>query len=114
MGSLTLNCKLTYDDLIRIFQVNPRDVKTHPTNAAKPKWYFVFVENGNIFISNSKKMQPSVTISIPRKLIKNEFEVMYDLNNRRENGESVAKFAQSLTMNSSYWFGIFNFIKQGE
>jgi hypothetical protein len=114
MGSLTTNSRLAYNDLVKSFRENPRDIETHPTNAALPKWYFVSVRNGDVYVSNSKIKRPSTSISVPRKLMREEFDTMYDLHRRRERGDSVAQMAQSYTQNSSYWFGVLFAVEHGE
>jgi len=114
MGSLTSKGKLTYNDLLNSFRAEPRDIETHPMNASMPKWFYVFVQNGDIYVSNSRKQRPSTSIAVPRKLMREEFEMMYDLHRRRERGDSIAQIAQSYSQNSSYWFGILYAIEHGE
>ena len=108
MSNLTNN-NLTYNDLVKSFQINPRDVQTHPmnANAVTPKWFHTYVENNEIYVCNSKSKHSSLaSIQQRRKISRKEFETMYDLYLRREKGDTVSQIAQQESQNSSYWFGI--------
>ena len=94
------------------FLNNPRDVKTTPKTSRTPLWFFVYAENGDIYIENAKNHIDSSKITQRRKLDKNNFSKMTDLNDRRDRGFSVSKEAKSVTVNQVYWFGIFHDLQQ--
>lgn len=82
-------------------------------NSSMPKWFYVSVQNGELYANNSNKAS-RCQISRPRKLKREEFEFIYDLHRQRERGASVAQVAQSYTQNSSYWFGVLYAVEHGE
>lgn len=103
-----MNWQTVYESFLH----NPRDVKTMPKTNRTPLWFFVYAEDGNIYIENAKNHCISSKITQRRKLDKNNFEKMMDLNDRRDRGFSVSEEAQSVTVNQVYWFGIFHDIQQ--
>ena len=103
-----MNWQTVYESFLH----DPRDVKTTPKANRTPLWFFVYAEDGNIYIGNAKNHSISSKITQRRKLDKNNFEKMMDLNDRRDRGFSVSEEAQSVTVNQVYWFGIFHDLQQ--
>lgn len=97
-----------YIDLLNSYINNPRDVSTQPLTKRAGKWFYVYVENGNIYIDVAKEHAPKCSISKPRKLFEKEMEEIYTLYIKRKQGHSVSTQAAAITMNQVYWYGIFN------
>lgn len=103
-----MNWQTVYESFLN----NPRDVKTTPKTNRTPLWFFVYAEDDNLYIENAKNHINSSKITQRRKLDKNNFLKMTDLNDRRDRGFSVSKEATSVTVNQVYWFGIFHDLQQ--
>lgn len=99
---------MTYREIVEDFILNPRDVRTNPLTKSEGKWFYVYVDNSRVYVSNAKSHNNSCSIKKPRELYSDEAEAMYELFIRRKNGESVSGEAQSITYNQVYWYGIFN------
>ena len=97
---------MTYQDLVNYVINNADDIPTFPLTKAKPKWFHAYVEDGRIFVENSRGMQPSCSISGKRLLIEEHFEAMYDYYQRRLNGERVSKEVTHYDVCQVYWYGI--------
>lgn len=98
-----------WEQIVDSYTKNPRDVKTIPLTNRTPVWFFVYVENGTVYIDRAKRHIPSSEITAPRKLAMraNECDIMFDLYQRRKHGDSVSKEAQKVSVNQVYWYGIF-------
>lgn len=99
---------ISYLELVNNFVNNPRDISTKPTNSMRPKWFYVYVDDGKIFVDVARKHEPKCSISKPRVLFEKEIELIYDLYVKRKQGMSVSKQATAITRNQVYWYGIFN------
>lgn len=97
--------KLTFADIFISFSKKPRDVKTAPLHG-QGKWFYVDTDGNNIYIENSLKHRPSVELSMPRRLDKENFDKMLSLYFKRKNGEAVSQEAIHTTHNQVYWYGI--------
>lgn len=97
---------MTYQDLVNFVLSNTDDISTFPLTKAKPKWFHVYVKDGEIFVENSKTMQPSCNIQGARSLMCSHFETMYDYYRRRLEGEKVSKEATHYDVCQVYWYGI--------
>ena len=96
---------MTYQDLVNFVLSNTDDISTFPLTKAKPKWFHAYVKDGEIFVENSKIMQPSCTIQGARTLLCSHFESMYDYYLRRLEGESVSKEVTHYDVCQVYWYG---------
>ena len=97
---------MTWQNIYDSFKENPRDVKTNPKRGSNPRWFYVYSENGNVFIEVAREHSNSSEITQRRPLDKNNFEKMIELNDKRNRGFSVTAEATAVTMNQSYWYGI--------
>ncbi|MBR2499727.1 MAG: hypothetical protein IKB60_01465 [Clostridia bacterium] len=97
--------KVTWEEIVSSYMNNPRDVKTIPLKG-EGIWFYVYVENGNIYVENAKNHLTSSKIKIRRKIKKENFDKMVSLYYRRTKGESVSREATEITYNQVYWFGI--------
>lgn len=98
--------KITWEEMIESYTNNPRDVKTTPTRG-EGIWFYVYVEDDNIYIENAKNHLDSSKIKTRRKIEKEKIDIMMSLYCRRKKGESVSGEATDITYNQVYWFGIF-------
>ena len=98
---------MTYHDIVCSFQNNPRDVHTVPTTNREPRWFYTYVDDGVVYVSNAREHENSSEISKPRRIEPNQFDVMLDLYQKRCAGEAVSQLAASVTVCQVYWYGIF-------
>ncbi len=98
--------KFSWDTIVKEYSKNPRDVKTVPLKT-DGRWFFVSVQDRDVYITNAKNHSVSSKISQPRKLDKENFNTMLSLYNKRKKGEPVSKTAANTTQNQVYWYGIF-------
>ncbi len=98
--------KVTWDNIILSYIDNPRDVKTNPIKK-EGIWFYVYVENEDIYLENAKKHLCSSKIKGRRKLDKKKLDLMLMLNHERKNGAKVSQLAEKITRNQVYWYGIF-------
>lgn len=84
---------------------NPRDLKTVPLKG-EGKWFYAYEDKGDIYVDSAIEHNPSCSIAIRRKLQQKEFELIYKIYLRRENGEQVSQEATEVTRNQVYWYSI--------
>ncbi|MBQ7912135.1 MAG: hypothetical protein IJ308_00100 [Clostridia bacterium] len=99
---------LTYENLVQEFSKKPRNVRTAPLSNRLPRWFWVTVENNTIIIESGKTEFVNSVIQGKRILKRELFESMFDLYQRRKNGEQVSQEAVKTTYNQVYWYGIFS------
>lgn len=107
--------EIMWSDVVNAYVNNARDVKTDPkppkganyTTNPKGIWFYVYAENGNIYIESARNHSNSSRISGRRKLENEKFDAMLSLYKRRKKGEAVSQEATSTTRNQVYWYGIF-------
>ena len=75
---------ISYLDLVNSFMNNPRDVSTKPITNRLGKWFYVYAENGNIYIESARNHSNSSRISGRRKLENEKFDAMLLLYKRRK------------------------------
>jgi len=100
--------------IIKDLSYNPRDLHTVPKTNKKPLWFNAYSDGKFIYIDNAKDHVPSSNISATRKLNLSEFERIYPIHIRREQGEIVSKEAQKATVNQVYWYSIIKFCLKNE
>ena len=99
--------KVMWNDIVNAYINSPRDVKTIPMNK-EGQWFYVYVEDDNIYIECALNHSNSCIISNRRKLEKEKLDAMLSLYHRRKKGEAVSKEATQTTQNQVYWYGIFS------
>ena len=97
---------MNYNDLLKNFKSNPRDIHTFPLTGKKPSWFYCYVEDEKLYVDAPKNHTPACQIKSSREINKNEFDAMFDLYNRRLKGESVSVEATETTVNKVYWYAI--------
>ena len=97
-----------WNEIVNSFNKRPRDVATSPINNSVPKWFYVFVSNGNVCIESGRTHKNVSSVKGTRRLNRAEFEDMLVLHHRRNRGEAVSQEAAQRTVNQVYWYGIFN------
>ena len=98
-----------WQEIIKSFAANPRDVKTNPLRNRAALWFYVYVEDGRLYVDCAKEHTPSSKLSTRRMLSSGaeKCNIMYDIYRRRKSGEPVAAEATATTVNQVYWYGIF-------
>ncbi len=97
---------MTWQIIYESFHNNPRDVRTNPVTNKPSLWFYVYSENGNVYIDNARYHDNSSKLTHRRMLDKNNFAQMLDLNDRRNQGFAISKEATAVTVNQVYWYGI--------
>ena len=95
-----------YATIVENFQAAPRDIHTVPLKG-EPHWFYVYAENGNLYVEAARTHTPSSTIKGRRLLVSAECAMMMDIYQRRKKGEAVSKEATKATRCQVYWYGIF-------
>lgn len=98
--------------IIQDLKDNPRDLHTVPKNNANPKWFYAYTDGDKIYVENAKEHTPSSSISLRRALDFTNFEKIYPIHLRRENGEQVSQEATKTTVNQVYWYSVITFCLQ--
>ena len=98
-----------WEEIIRSFTENPRDVQSKPLSKRTPLWFYVYVENGTLYVDRAKEHLPSSNLSVRRKLSNSADKcgIMFDIYSRRKCGEPVSGEATAITVNQIYWYGVF-------
>lgn len=97
---------LRYEDLVRSFEKNPRNLQTYTKEKTKANWFYVYVDAGEIYIDQSKLLGLTSNIQSKRHLASKEFSPMFELYIRREQGAKIAVQARTTSRNASYWFAV--------
>lgn len=91
------------------------ELPTTPKTKVTPKWFSACTDGTCIYISNATEHQPSCSINGNRKLDYKQFEKIFPLFLRREQGEQVSTEAAQSTFNQVYWYSlIYHCCKHGE
>ena len=98
--------QITWEQIFSSYTNNPRDGKTVPLHM-DGIWFYVYVENDNVYVKNARNHTDSSNIKNRRKIEKEKLDVMLSLYHRRKKGESVSQEAKEITINQVYWYGIF-------
>ena len=100
--------KNIWHSIVNSYTQNPRDVITTPIGKRKGKWFHVNAEENKVYISEAKEHYNSSKFKMKRTLSQKELDEVFELYIKRKNGTANSKEIQEATLNSSYWFGIFN------
>ena len=98
--------KISWEEIVLSYKNNPRDVKTVPLKG-DGIWFYVYVENDNIYVENAKNHLDSYKIKNRRRLEQEKLDAMHSLYDRRNKGEAIYQDAKIITYNQVYWYGIF-------
>ena len=98
-----------WEEIVRSYSENPRDVQSQPLNNRPGLWFYVYVEKGTLYVEQAKAHKPSSKLSMRRKLSRasQKCEMMFEFYRRRKNGETVSAEAGHKTVNQVYWYGVF-------
>ena len=97
----------SYLDLLNEFKTNPRDVHTVPLGKRSYKWFYVYVDNGALYVESAKDKLPRCSLK-KRMLYKKEFNEILSLYIKRKKSVPVSQEAMKCTQSQVYWYGIFN------
>lgn len=98
-----------WEEILKSYTTNPRDVHTQPLTKRTALWFYVYVEDGKLYVDRAKNNEPSSNLS-KRRMLASEVEksaIMYDIYQRRKRGEEVSHEATAITVNQVYWYGVF-------
>ena len=98
-----------WENIIASYTTSPRDVHSVPLLRKDTLWFYVYVENGKLYVDCAKERTPSSNLS-KRRMLSSSMEkcsIMYDIYLRRKTGEPISGEATKITVNSIYWYGIF-------
>ncbi len=88
----------------------PREFHTVPKVQKQPVWFSATTNGEIIFIDGAVNNQPSSNLSATRRLDYKNFEKVYPIYLRRENGEPVSSEAVRITANSVYYYSLIRFL----
>lgn len=97
-----------YQDLVNEYLARPRDVCTVPLDRRSPKWFFVYSEDGVLFVESGRHHANASSLKRRAKLSETQLDTMLDIYHRRQQGEAVTAEAQAATFQKVYWYGIFS------
>ena len=98
-----------WEDIVKSYTDNPREVCSQPITKRPGRWFFVYVENGDLYVDCAKEHKPSSQLT-KRRMLSADAEkcnIVFDLYCRRKRGEQVSAEATATTVNQIYWYGIF-------
>ena len=85
--------------IVESFSETPRDVLTY----GRRKYFYVFVENDDVYIESGREHKNISNIKVRRKLDSQNFDEVYE---KYKSGAKPSEIL-NITYNSAYWFGIF-------
>lgn len=88
-----------WNEILSSFSENPRDVLTY----GKRKYFYVYAENGDLYVESGRSHSNASEIKIRRRLDKENFDDIYE---EYKSGSKPSDIVE-LTYNSVYWMGIF-------
>lgn len=91
---------LTWEEIFDSFAKDPRDVITRQNGV----WFYTYTEGKNIYVESGKNHTHCSKITTRRRLDSENFEIIYDMYLNNTPRSEVL----NVTINSSYWFGIFS------
>lgn len=98
---------MIWKTILQSLESNPRDLKTIPQNGSG-MWFFAYIENDDIFVKNahSATLKPSCSISLPRKITRQQIDAMIPIYRARKTGAKISKEAGKTTVNQVYIYSI--------
>ncbi len=104
-----------WNQLLSSLKGTNQEFPTTPKREVTPKWFSASTDGTKIFISKAVNHQPASSLRGVRKLDFKEFEKIFPLYLRREQGDSVSAEASQSTFNQVYWYSlIYHCCKRGE
>ncbi len=95
-----------WNDIIKEFINYPRDLHTVPMTNREPKWFYVYVEDGKLYVESARNNMPKSNIK-RTKMDEKKFEIMLEIYHKRLKGEQMTGEATANSGTSVYWYGIF-------
>ena len=96
-----------YRQIVQEFTHHPRDIHTVPTCSNSHKWFYVFTDNGILYVEAGHHNTPKSSVK-RRALSEAECNKILEIYHRRMAGEQVSREAQDCTYSQVYWYGIFS------
>ncbi|MGL5328383.1 MAG: hypothetical protein ACRDD7_03875 [Peptostreptococcaceae bacterium] len=104
MKEIWNNMVSSLNGLEREFPTNPKKVKKEPI------WFLASSDGEKIYIDEARENSPSSRLKSKRILTYKDFEKIYPIHLRREDGESVSKEATEATRNQVYYFSLIKYL----
>ena len=95
--------ELTVKDIVHSYTSNPRNVITRKNGV----WFYAYGDGENVYIESGRGKVPCSKITVRRRLDLNNFDRVYLM---YKQGCPRGEICDA-TQNSSYWFGIFEDMK---
>ena len=99
-----------WDTIVKRVSNHSEEFHTVPKNRRTPVWFLASGDGKYIYISEAKMNRPSSKISAVRKLTWSDFEKIYPLYFRREQGEVISAEATAITRNQVYYYSVIKHI----
>lgn len=106
MGNNIIEVDSAWRMIIDALVNNPNEFPTVPKTNKKPIWFRASSYGDSVNIDVAMINTPSSKISLTRKLTYRNFEKVYPLYLRRENGEKISEEVTKATVNQVYYFSL--------
>ena len=102
-----MNGELLWNKISLEINNAPIEIATVPSNNKEPLWFIAYIDNGVVYVDNSKTKKPSTKMSQRRKISKDDFFTVYSYYHRWANGERhLRQEVRRLSRNTAYIFGL--------
>lgn len=99
--------EILWDKIARSLTNIPIEVATVPSNNKEPLWFSAYIDDGVVYVDNSKTKKPSTKMSQRRKISKDDFLTVYAYYHRWASGERhLRQEVRTLSRNTAYIFGL--------
>lgn len=95
-----------WNTIIHRLKGNRIELPTVPKNKRVPVWFSATTNGEKVLINEAVDHKPSSKLSGVRTLTYRNFEKVYPLYLKRENGESVSAEVTAITVNQVYYFSL--------
>lgn len=102
-----MNGEFLWDKICSELHSAPVEFVTVPSNKKEQLWFIAYVDNGVVYVDNSRTKKPSTKMSQRRKISRDDFLTVYAYYHRWANGERhLRQEVRSLSRNTAYIFGL--------
>lgn len=106
MGNNIVKVDNAWKMIIEALRSEIKEFQTVPKTNKKPIWFRASSDGDVVNIDGALINTPSSKISTTRKLTYKNFQIVYPLYLRRENGEKVSVEVTKATVNQVYYFSL--------
>lgn len=102
-----MNGELLWNKICLELNNAPIETVTVPSNNKEPLWFIAYIDNGEVYVDNSRTKKPSTKMSQRRKISQDDFLTVYAYYHRWANGERyLRQEVRGLSRNTAYIFGL--------